>query len=451
MESSYFGFRIITVIMLIALNGFFAGAEISLLSVRHSRLRQLAEEGRAGAAAALNLLANPERLLSVTQVGVTLASLGLGWAGEGTLYDAFLSAFQPLLTPATSQVLHAVCFILAFLLMSFFHVVLGEVVPKNLAIETADRLATVVAPALLIFYRVAAPFVIVVEKSSAALSRALGLGGRLHGGGPSAEELKLIVTSSRGLGYLPEAEEDMIHRVLDLRHLLVREIMVPRKDIVSIPDTATLEQVLETMIQQGHSRLPVYSETPEKIAGVLHYKDLLPVWEERRAAIRKGRPARPFRLRRLMRKPVFVPETKPLMQMLEDFRGGKSHMAIVVDEFGTIAGLLTVEDVLEQIVGDIEDEHDEKSERPGPEAAAVEVDGGTRIRELETDYGIALPSTGGFETLAGFLLFRLGAIPHVGETVDHEGRRYTVLDMERNRIARVRIEKIAEPAPASTP
>ena len=448
MESSYFGFRIITVILLIALNGFFAGAEISLLSVRHSRLRQLAEEGRAGAVAALSLLANPERLLSVTQVGVTLTSLGLGWAGEGTLYDALVAAFQPLLTPATSKVLHALCFILAFLLMSFFHVVLGEVVPKNLAIETADRLATVVAPALLVFDRIAAPFVIVIEKSSTALSRALGLRGKHHAGGHSAEELKLIVTSSRGLGYLPEAEEDMIHRVLDLRNLLVREIMVPRKDIVSIPETATLEQVLETMIAKGHSRLPVYSGTPEKIVGLLHYKDLLPVWEERRAAIGRGRPSRPFRLRALMRKPLFVPETKPLMQMLDDFKRGKSHMAIVVDEFGTIAGLVTVEDVLEQIVGDIEDEHDEKIERPGPEAAAVEVDGGTRIRELETDYGIVLPSDVGFETLAGFLLFRLGAIPHAGDTVDHDGRRYTVLEMDRNRIARVRIEKRPEQTPA---
>jgi CBS domain containing-hemolysin-like protein len=450
MESSYFGFRIITVVLLIGLNGFFAGAEISLLSVRHSRLRQLAAEGRAGAAAALNLLANPGRLLSVTQVGVTLASLGLGWAGEGTLYDAFTAVFQPLLTPTTSKVLHALAFILAFLLMSFFHVVLGEVVPKNLAIETADRLATVVAPALLVFYRIAAPFVIVVEKSSAALSHALGVGGTHHAGGHSAEELKLIVTSSRGLGYLPEAEEDMIHRVLDLRNVLVREIMVPRNEIVSIPEGATLEQVLETMIERGHSRLPVYSETPERIVALLHYKDLLPVWEERRAAIRKGRPARPFRLRRLMRKPLFVPETKPLMQMLDDFKGGKSHMAIVVDEFGTIAGLVTVEDVLEQIVGDIEDEHDEKIDRPAAEAAALEMDGGTRLRELETDRGIGLPSDGSFETLAGFLLFRMGAIPRAGDAVEYDGRRYTVLEMDRNRIARVRIERLAEP-PAPKP
>jgi CBS domain containing-hemolysin-like protein len=451
MESSYFGLRAVSVVLLLALNAFFAGAEICLLSVRNSRLRQMAEEGRAGATVALNLLANPERLLSVTQVGVTLASLGLGWAGEGTLYDALNAAFQPVVTPATSKLLHALCFVLAFLLMSFFHVVLGEVVPKNLAIDIADRLAPIVAPALLAFYRLSAPFVIVIEKTSAILSHALGLGARHRPGGHSAEELKLIVTSSRGLGYLPEAEEDMIHRVLDLAHLLVREIMVPRKDIISISEDATLEQVLQTMIQHQHSRLPVYSGKPERIVGILHYKDLLPLWEERRAAIRWGRPARPFILRRLMRKPLFVPETKPLMQMLDDFKRGKSHMAFVVDEFGTIDGLLTVEDVLEQIVGDIEDEHDEKIERPVPESAEVELDGAAKIRDLEMDYGITMPSNAEFETLAGFLLFRLGAIPRAGDTVEYEGRRYTVLAMDRNRIARVRIEKLSATQPKAGP
>jgi putative hemolysin len=453
MEASYFGLRVITVVLLVALNAFFAATETCLLSVRNSRLRQRAAEGSAGAQAALNLLANPGRLLSVTQVGVTLSSLGLGWAGEGTLYDGFVAVFHPLITPVTSKILHALCFLLAFLVMSYFHVVVGEVVPKNIAIDSADRLAPVLAPALLLFYRIAAPFVIIIEKSSAVLTRAMGSVGGHRAGGHSAEELKVIVTSSRGLGYLPEAEEDMIHRVLDLRNVTVREIMVPRKDIVSINDGATLEEALKAMIEHQHSRLPVYHETPERIVGILHYKDLLPLWEERRAAIRRGRPARGFVVPRLMRKPLIVPETKPLMQMLEDFKGGKSHMAIVVDEFGTVAGLLTVEDVLEQIVGEIEDEHDEKIERPAPEATALELDGGTRIRDLATEYGIVIPADVGFETLAGFLLFRLGNIPHAGDTAEFEGRRYTVLEMDRNRIARVRIDKLSaesqtEPAPS---
>jgi CBS domain containing-hemolysin-like protein len=441
--------RIVAVVLLIAVNGFFAGAEVALLSVRHSRLRQMAEEGQAGAQAALNLLSNPGRLLSVTQVGVTLASLGLGWAGEDALYQILLRLFHPPPTAVLVQALHGVCFVLSFLVISYFHVVLGEVVPKNIAITKADRLAALVAPALLVFYRLSGPFVVIIERSAGAITRALKLRGAGHSGGHSAEELKLIVSSSRGLGYLPEAQEDMIHRVLDLDSVSVREVMVPRNDIVSIDADASLDEVLRTMIREQHSRLPVYEGSPEKIIGILHYKDLLPVWEERRRAIRSGRPSRAFRIARLLHPHTVVPETKPLSQMLQEFRQGRSHMAMVVDEFGTIAGMLTVEDVLEQLVGRIEDEHDEKLARPVAETSQVELDGTTRIRDLESEFGIEIPTEGGFETLAGFLLFRLGEIPHTGESVEYSGRRFTVLEMERNRIARVRIEKLPRPAPAA--
>jgi putative hemolysin len=445
---TYSPFRIVVVISLIAVNGFFAAAEVALLSVRHSRLRQMAEAGQAGAQSALSLLSNPGRLLSVTQVGVTLASLGLGWAGEDTVYHILTGWFQPVVTPATAPLLHGISFVVSFLVISYFHVVLGEVVPKNLAIAKADRLAALVAPALLVFYKISMPFVVVIERSAAVLTRALRLKGGAHAGGHSAEELKLIVSSSRGLGYLPEAQEDMIHRVLDLGEIFVREIMISRNDIVSVSSQATLDEVLEAMTSSRHSRLPVYEGNPEKIIGILHYKDLLPVWEERRQAIRLGRPSRAFRLPRLLRPYLIVPETKPISQMLDEFRHGHSHMAMVVDEFGTIVGLLTVEDVLEQVVGRIEDEHDQKAERRA-ETDEVELDGATRIRDLESEFGIEIPTDAGFETLAGFLLFRLGAIPRVGQAVEYEGRRYTVLEMDRNRIARVRIEKTPErPVPA---
>ncbi len=440
---TYSWLPLLLVVFLIAVNGFFAGAEVSLISVRHSRLRQMAAEGQAGAQAALNLLANPGRLLSVTQVGVTLASLGLGWAGEDTLYRILLAIAQPLTNIVSATVLHGLSFFLAFLIISYFHVVLGEVVPKNIGIAKADRLAVLVAPALLVFYRITMAFVIALERSANALTRALRLQSASHTGGHSSEELKLIVSSSRGLGYLPEAQEDMIHRVLDLSEVSVREVMVPRNDIVSIPSDATLDRVLHTMIERRHSRLPVYQGTPERIIGILHYKDLLPVWEERRQAIRSGRPSRAFHLTRLLRKHAVVPETKPLSQMLEEFRRGRSHMAMVVDEFGTIVGMLTVKDVVSQVVGRIEDEHVEKTAPRMPEAE-VELDGATRIRDLESDFGVEIPSDAGFETLAGFLLYRLGEIPQAGESLEYQGRRYTVVAMDRNRIARVRIEKLPE-------
>jgi CBS domain containing-hemolysin-like protein len=322
-------------------------------------------------------------------------------------------------------------------------VVLGEVVPKNLAIAKADRLAALVAPGLLVFDRLSRAFVVVIEGSAGAITRALGIGAGGQGG-HSTEELKLIVSSSRGLGYLPEAQEDMIHRVLDLESVSVREVMVPRNDMVSIDIAASLDDVLRTMIEEKHSRLPVYQGSPEKIVGILHYKDLLPVWEERRNAIRSGRPSRSFRISRLLRQPVVVPETKPLSQMIEQFRQGASHMAMVVDEFGTIAGMLTVEDVLEQLVGRIEDEHDERLPRQLPEAEELELEGATRIRDLESEFGIAIPSDAGFETLAGFLMFKLGEIPRTSQSIVFEGRRYTVLEMERNRVLKVRIEKLPE-------
>jgi CBS domain containing-hemolysin-like protein len=441
---NYSPFRILLVVLLIAVNGFFAGAEVALLSVRQSRLRQMAKDGQAGAQAALNLLSNPGRLLSVTQVGVTLASLGLGWAGEDTLYQILIALFHPVTTPLTEKFLRGASLVASFLAISYSHVVLGEVVPKNLAIDKADRVAALVAPALLVFYRISIAFVVIIERSAAVLTRALKLRGGPHAGGHSTEELKLIVSSSRGLGYLPEIQEDMIHRVLDLGNISVREVMVARNDIVSVRIDAGLDEVLHAMIRAQHSRLPVYEGTPEKVVGILHYKDLLPVWEERRQAIRTGRPSRAFRLSRLIRPHLVTPETRPLSQMLEEFRQGHSHMAMVVDEFGTIVGMLTVEDVLEEVVGRIEDEHDEKSRRPATEADELELDGATRIRDLESEFGIEIPTDEGFETLAGFLLSRRGEIPGVGDFVDYQGRRYTVLEMERNRIARVRIEKLAE-------
>jgi len=437
--------RLFLVALLIAVNGFFAGAEIALLSVRHSRLRQMAEEGHAGAQAALNLLSNPERLLSVTQVGVTLTSLGLGWAGEDTVYRIIAGLLKPAENPLTRSLLHAISFVLSFLVISYLHVVVGEVVPKNLAISKADRLAALTAPPLLVFYRIALPFVIVIERSAAYLTRALKLKQSPHGSVHTADELKLIVSSSRNVGYLPEAAEDMVHRVLDLENISVREIMVPRNDMVCISSDVSLDEVLRTMIEQKHSRFPVYEGSPEKIIGILHFKDLLPVWEERRRAIGSGRSQRAFRVSRLLRPQMVVPETKPVAQMLEEFRKRRSHMAMVVDEFGTIVGLLTVEDVLEQIVGHIEDEHDEAAAIARYQADVFELDGATRVRDLETEYGIELPADAGFETLAGFVLYELGAIPHPGQNLEYGGRRCTVLEMDRNRIARVRIEKMPVP------
>jgi putative hemolysin len=439
--------RLLLLGLILMINAFFAASEVALLSVRDSRLRHLAEEGNAGARMALALLAQPEKLLSVTQIGVTLASLGLGWAGEDTLFALFMALFHPMLTPGTTVALRAVCFVLAFVLMTFCHVVIGEVVPKNLAIEKADRLAVIVAPALMLFYRVTSIFVTVIEGSARGITRLMGGRSGHRGGGHSSEELKLIVSSSRFAGNLPKLQEDMIHRVLDLDDLYVREIMKPRRDIVSVSAAATLDDILATMVESQHSRLPVWEDKPEQIVGAVFFKDMLRLWHDRRVNLRAGRPAPPFYLAHIMRKPLIVPETKPLMQMLEEFRQKHSHMAMVVDEFGTVTGLLTVEDVLEQIVGEIEDEFDEKLPKPLAQADHASLDGATSILDLASNYGIELPANAGFETIAGYMLFKLGHIPKPGESVDFEGRRFTVATMERNRIATVQVEKLPAPEP----
>lgn len=445
------GYRILTMIAILAANGFFAAAEVSLISARRSRLRSMADQGHAGALAALSLLDNPERLLSVTQVGVTGASLALGWAGEGTLYQLTVLAFGPVLNPANQSVLHAVAFALAFLLMSYAHVVIGEVVPKNIALDTADRLVVIVAPALLVFARVAAPFIYVIERTSSLVSRAIGVRENREGG-HSAEELKFIIRTSWKEGSLESVEESAIQRLLDLAEYSAREIMVPRNDIVSVPADVTLDKVLSAMAEHQFSRLPVYEGRPENIIGILHYKDLLPLWQERKWAHDRNRPPRTFRIQRFLRQPLVVPETKPLPQLIADFRAEHNHMALVVDEYGTIAGLVTLEDVLEQVFGEFSDEHDILRATPPLEAPLIEVEGTIPIRDLALQYRIELPGEAGYETLAGFLLFQLGYIPKQADEVLYGGRKFTILEMDRNRIARVRIERTApageQPEPA---
>jgi putative hemolysin len=444
MGDSYLGYRFLLLAVIVGVNAFFASAELSLISARTSRLRELAAAGNVGAQAALNLLGRPERLLATIQVGVTLAGLGAGWSGEHTVYQALLALLGPLQTAHTAAALHAFSFVIAFLVLTFLMVVLGEVVPKNLGIKKAESYAVVAAPLLLIFYRISQPFIFVLERSSAAMSRLLGLGAEASRTAHSVEELKLIAGSVRAAGRMSRFEEAALARLLELNSVSVREVMVPRNDIVSLPVEASLDHTLRTLAESQFSRLPVYEDKPEEIIGLLYHKDVLPVWLRIRQAARANLPAPPFRLRALLRKHVVVPESKPLSQMIDEFRERRTHMALAVDEFGTIVGLLTLEDVLEQIFGEIEDEHDVGRPRPSLAGATVELEGTISIRDLESQHGIELPTNAGFETLAGFLLFQLGRVPDAGDAVEYDLRRFTILEMEHHRIARVRIERAKE-------
>ena len=337
---------------------------------------------------------------------------------------------------------------LAFLIISYAHVIIGEVVPKNLAIQKADRVAVLFAARLCSFSiasRNLSSSSSSVPPISSCASPVLSKGSG-HGG-HSTEELKYIIQSSRRDGHLQQFEQDAIQRLIELSDYSAREIMTPRHNIVSLPVDAPLDQVLAVMSENKFSRVPVYEDRPEQIIGIVHYKDLMRVWDERRFAHDNRRTTKPFRLRRFVRKPTVVPETKPLNQLVDEFRTTHTHMALVVDEFGTISGLVTLEDVLEQIFGDIGDEHDSVRIEPSTGEKTLELEGTTTIRDLETRYNVALPAEAGFETLAGFLLYQFGYIPNENEHLDYGGRRFTITRMDRNRITSVTIEKLDHKSP----
>lgn len=449
-NSASYGYRLTLMFIIIGVNGFFAAAETALVSVRPSRLRQMADQGVVGAHAAISLLANPERLLSVSQVGLTLASLALGWLGEETLERIFSSLFSIVRTPATEAAIHIVSLVCAFAVMTFTHVVFGEVVPKNLAIEKSDRLAVIVAPVLLVFYKLVEPFVWVIERASGIFSRLIGVHGHQHGA-HSPEELKFVVSASHTAGHLTEFEREAISRIIDLQEVSVRQVMVPRSQLVTVEMDADIDEVLQLMSESRYSRLPVCEQSSENPIGFVHVKDVLDFWAQRRQSNYRRRAVEPFRLSRILRKAPIVPESRALHQVLDDLRDKHAHVALVVDEFGTVSGWVSIEDVFEQIFGEIEDEFDLQTEPAVlEEEDEYEVDGATSLLDLETQYGVVLPQGDEYETVAGYLLFRLGRIPVTGDSAEYEGRRFTVIEMDFNRIARIRVHRLSPESSKAT-
>ena len=439
--------RIILVVLLVAANAFFVAAEFAMVSVRDTRIQQLIEQHRIGARTVRKIQQRLDEFLPAVQFGVTLASLGLGWVGEGTL----AAIIQPSLgnIPYARLHAHGLAATLAFILITYLLVILGELVPKSLALERAERVALAVAGPMDVFMNLARPFLVLMNKSANLVLRGFGSRLRREGGAHSAEELKLIVTASRRLGLLPEAEEEMIHNALELGNVTVREIMVPRHKIFSLSADMPLEEAMAKVVEEQHSRVPVYD--PEKgrenIVGLLYSKDLSRMMQMRLAAGDLfARKSGDMKVRHIMREVLFVPETKTLDDLLLEFQKRKRHLAVVVDEFGSVSGLVTVEDVLEQIVGELEDEFDVAQRSPVSLASgAVVVEGSSNLRDLETQYDIILPREEGFETLGGFMMSQLGKIPKGGERFEYDGRRYTVLQMDGHRIVRVKIENLTQP------
>jgi CBS domain containing-hemolysin-like protein len=441
--------RLIGVILLVAANAFFVAAEYSLVSIRDTRIEQLVAAKRIGARTVQRLHQRLDEVLNGVQLGVTMASLALGWVGEEAFARLLEQAFAGL--PHALFWAHAVAITVAFGLITYLHVILGEVVPKSLALHKAERVALAVAAPLDVFMAIFGPFLRFMAASTRYVLRMFDVREIRQGGAHSAEELKLVVTASGRMGVVPKLQEEMILHALDIETITVREIMVPRPDIFSLPGDMTLDEAYRRVVDEQHSRVPIFDSDrgPEHIIGVLYAKDLMR-WMQRQMAEHDPavRQVTALRVRHIMREVLVVPETKTLPDVLSEFKRRKRHLAVVVDEFGSTAGVVTVEDVLEQLVGEIEDEFDTAPEvlRPGP--TAMVLDGGTNIRDLESQYQLRLPRDEGFETLAGFVLSRLQRIPRPGDKLDYEGRQYTVLDMQGHRIGNVKIEQM-EKQPAA--
>ena len=446
-------FRVILVAFFILANSFFVAAEFALVSIRETRVSQLIAAGRPGATTALQLKRNIDEFLPAVQFGVTLAALALGWLGEPVITDILLRGMHALGVQALdTPVVHAISITLAFAIITYFEVLLGELVPKSLALQRAERIALAVAGPMDVFIRITRPAVKLMNGSAAVVLRLFRAPLRGEGAVHSPEELKLIATATRRMGLLPAFQEEIIHRAIELNHVTVREIMTPRGRIFALPADMSVEQASARIVDEQHSRIPVYSSggganaEADHIVGVVYSKDISRLMHFRSASLALGGIGDSgLKLRQVMREVTVVPETKLAVELLQEFQERRNQIAIVVDEFGSTVGLVTAEDALEQIVGELNDEFDvaSRSTQLSP-TGVMTLDGSSSLRDLTTQLRWSFPREAGVETLAGFLLTELGHIPEAGESVEFEDRRYVVAEMTGHRISRVRVESTTD-------
>lgn len=445
------GLRLLAVLLLVAINGFFAAAEFSLVAVRASRVRQLVERGDARARIVQQLLGQLDRVVSGVQVGITLTSLAIGALGEPLMAQLFRPMLDWLPGSRAALMAHSIAILLAFAFLTVLHVVFGELVPKTISLERASRASLLIARPFYWYLTTFRWAVVLLEGLSGRIVRALDVKGLVagHTMAHSAEELQVQIRQAGEHGLLAPGEERVILGALDLRQLRVREIMIPRPDVLALPVEAGFEETLAVFATTQRSRLPVYESTLDHVLGFVHVKDLLAV----AALAQPGSPraSEKFDLRRFLRELLIVPESKLAGELLIEMRARRISLAMVVDEFGSILGLVTLEDVLEQMVGEIHDEFDvvqaPQIVGAGPEMAMV-FDGAVGLRDLETQYEIKLPEDPAYSTLGGFVLAHLGLIPRGGESFEFAGYRFTVLEMEQRRVARIKLQRLVPTAPA---
>ena len=419
--------ELIGVGILILLNAFFVAAEYALVTARRTRIIELHHQGNRRARAVLKITSDPQQFIAAMQLGVTLTSLGIGALGEQALAHAFESWLATVLAV-----------ILAYLILTYFHVVIGELVPKGVALGHAEGTALWVSAPVRAFFTVFAPFVWVLRKSTDAVLHVLGLEPPSAEREPLSEaELRMLLSRSSEQGEIEHEEQQMIDKVFVFGDKDVADVMVPRPEVVAISAELPPEEALAAVLDSPYTRYPVYGESLDDVIGVLHVRDLFTAVHDRGLES--------VRLAEIVRPAYIVPETKDLASLLQEFRKTNNHFAVVVDEYGGMAGICTLEDLLEEIVGEIEDEFDvSEVQIEQLDDDTYRIDGMFPIDEFNERFGTSLPDED-FHTLAGFVFGQLGRAPQLGDDVEYDGMRFDVLEVDGNRIEKLVVNFIERP------
>jgi CBS domain containing-hemolysin-like protein len=421
--------ELIGVGVLILLNAFFVAAEYALVTARRTRIIELHHQGNRRARAVLKITSDPQQFIAAMQLGVTLTSLGIGALGEQALARAFESWLATVLAV-----------ILAYLILTYFHVVIGELVPKGVALGHAEGTALWVAAPVRAFFTLFAPFVWVLRRSTDAVLHLLGLEPPSAEREPLSEvELRMLLSRSSEQGEIEHEEQQMIDKVFVFGDKDVADVMVPRPEVVAISAELPPEEALAAVLDSPYTRYPVYGESLDDVIGVLHVRDLFTAVHDRGLAS--------VRLTEIVRPAYIVPETKDLASLLQEFRKTNNHFAVVVDEYGGMAGICTLEDLLEEIVGEIEDEFDvAEVQIEQLDDDTYRIDGMFPIDEFNERFGTSLPDDD-FHTLAGFVFGQLGRAPQPGDDVQFDGMRFDVLEVDGSRIEKLVVNFIERPSP----
>jgi CBS domain containing-hemolysin-like protein len=426
--------RLGAVLLIVSANAFFVAAEFALVASRRTRIEAMIRRGQPNAKLALKAISALDRYISGTQLGITLSSLGLGWVGEATLAEMLGGLFQALPAPVSGIITHGVATTLAFACITFLHIVLGELVPRSLALLYPERVGLWVAGPLIAFTVVTNPFIWVLKGSANIVLRLFGLRApthleQLH----SPDELRMLVEQSHKAGTLDRDDARLLAGVFEFSEKNAREVMTPRTDMVALLTGDSLATAADRIAAAGRSRYPVHRGSLDDIVGIVHAKDVL-------AALRRA--DAPATVEPLMRPVHFVPGSREVEDVLADMKLKKTHMAIVLDEFGGTAGLVTMEDLLEEIVGQIEDEYDRprRASVAAPVAGAATFPGSAELADVSEKCALALESED-YTTLGGYLFGKLGRLPKVGDSVSVTGGVFEITAMDGRRVAEVRFEK----------